>query len=153
MKKSKNVGHTETDNMQLLDNLVYNLVTTIASDLQCTLKGRPRDFPLNKNDLKTLNMTYFVCTERNVVTGASCLSQLRCKARLEEISSILAPKRIFFAIETHGSLKSLSWHDASNEPNYEILRLIVVDIWESKDNNTDENGTVLKQKFSCSKMF
>ena len=108
IKKSENASLTETDSMQLLDNLVYNLVTTLASDLQCSLKGRPRDSPLNKNNLKKLNMTYFVCTERSVVTGTSCLSQQRCKARLDEISSILAPKPIFIAIETHDSLKSFS---------------------------------------------
>ena len=108
IKKSENVSLTETDSMQLLDNLVYNLVTTLASDFQFTLKGQPRDSPLNKNDLKKLNMMYFVCTERSVVTGTSCLSQQRCKARLDEISSILAPKPIFIAIETHDSLKSLS---------------------------------------------
>ena len=132
---------------------MYNLVTTLASDFQFTLKGQPRDSPLNKNDLKKLNMMYFVCTERSVVTGTSCLSQQRCKARLDEISSILAPKPIFIAIETHDSLKSFSWKDTSNEQSYKILRLIVVEILESKDNNADENVPFLKQKFSRSKIF
>ena len=98
-------------------------------------------------------MTYFVCTERSVVSGTSCLSQQRCKARLDEISSILAPKPILIAIETHDSLNSFSWKDASNEPNYEILRPIVVEILESKDNNADEDVPFLKQKFSRSKIF
>ena len=79
IKKSENASFTETDSMQLLDNLVYNLVTALASDLQCTLKGRPTNSPLNNNDLKTLNMTYYVCTERNVVTGTSCISGQGCK--------------------------------------------------------------------------
>ena len=152
-KKSKNVSHTENDNMQFLDNSVYNLLTMLDSDLQCTLKGRSRDSPLNNSKLKPWNMTYFVCTERKVVAGTSCLSQQRCKARLEEISSILAAERIFLDIETHNSLKSLSWKDASNEHNYETLRPIVVEILESKDSNADENGPILKQKFSSSKIF
>ena len=52
--------------------------------------------------------------------------------------------------ETHDSLKFSSWKDASNEPNHEILRPVVVEILESKDNNADENGSVLKQKFNNS---
>ena len=54
--------------------------------------------------------------------------------------------------ETHDSLKFLSWKDASNEPNYEILRPMVVEILESKDNNADENGPILNQKFNNSKI-
>ena len=54
--------------------------------------------------------------------------------------------------ETHDSLKFLSWKDASNEPNYEILRPMVIEILESKDNNADETGPILNQKFNNSKI-
>ena len=59
-----------------------------------------------------------------------------------------SPTHILSRSETHDSLKFLSWKDASNEPNYKILRPMVVEILESKDNNADENGSVLKQKFN-----
>ena len=49
---------------------------------------------------------------------------------------------------THDSLKFSSWNDALNEPNYKILRPMVVEILESKDNNADENGPILNQKFN-----
>ena len=68
-----------------------------------------------------------------------------CKARLGEIYIILRPKRIFNAIETHDSLKFLSWKYASNEPNYKILRPMIFEILESKDNYADEAGPILKQ--------
>ena len=66
-----------------------------------------------------------------------------CNARLRQISIIFTPNRIFNAIETHDSLKFLSWKDASNELNYEILRPMVIEILELKDNNADEDGPIL----------
>ena len=64
----------------------------------------------------------------------------------------MGPTHILSRSETHDSLKFLSWKDASNEPNYEILRPMVIEILESKDNNADENGPILKQKFNNSKI-
>ena len=54
--------------------------------------------------------------------------------------------------ETHDSLKFSSWKDNSNEPNYEILRPVVIEILDSKDNNAHENGPILKQKLNNSKI-
>ena len=42
----------------------------------------------------------------------------------------------------------MSWKDASNEPNYKILLPIVVETFESKDNNADGNIPILKQEFN-----
>ena len=71
-----------------------------------------------------------------------------CKARLVQIYAILIPKRIFDGIEAHDSLKFLAWKDASIEPNHEILRPMVIEILESKDNNADKTGPILNQKFN-----
>ena len=46
-----------------------------------------------------------------------------------EIYIIFIPNRIFNAIETHDRFKFLSWKDASNESNYEILRPMVIEIF------------------------
>ena len=54
--------------------------------------------------------------------------------------------------KAHDSLKFLSWKDASNEPNYEILRPMVIEILESEHNNADKNGPILNQKFNNSKL-
>ena len=57
---------------------------------------------------------------------------------------------VYWAISANDSLKSLYRKEASKELNCEILRLMVIEILESKDNNADENGPVLKQKINKS---
>ena len=49
--------------------------------------------------------------------------------------------------------KFLSWKDASNEPNCETFRLIVVEILDSKDNIADEHGSILKQNYRSSRFL
>ena len=64
-----------------------------------------------------------------------------------DLKTDLTPKKIFNALETHDSLRFLTWKDASNEPIYETFRLIVVEILDSKDNIADEHGSIVKQNY------
>ena len=60
---------------------------------------------------------------------------------------ILSRKRIFNATESGDSSKFSSWKDGSKESNHEILRPMVAEIMELKDDNADGIGQILTLKF------
>ena len=99
------------------------------------------------------------CTGTNEVSGTSQFSLLSLpraiygagQATLKDFY-FLGPTHILSRSETHDSLNFSPWKDTSNERNYEILRPMVIEILESKDSNADENGPILNQKFTNSKL-
>ena len=63
------------------------------------------------------------------------------------ISTILGPNRIFDGTESCDSSKFSSRKDESKETNHEILRPMVAEIMELKDDNADGIGLILTVKF------
>ena len=66
---------------------------------------------------------------------------------MERIWAILGPNRIFNATESGDSSKFSSCKDGSKEPNHEIVRPMVAEIMELKDDNADGIGPILTLKF------
>ena len=69
------------------------------------------------------------------------------KASLGEIYEILGRKRIFDATESGDSSKFSFGKDGSIESNHEIVRPMVAEIMELKDDNADGIGPFLTLKF------
>ena len=59
----------------------------------------------------------------------------------------MSPKRIFDVAESGDSSKFSSCKDGSKEPNHEIVRPMVAEIMELKDDNADGIGPILIFKF------